>query len=124
MSILSGPLVACICSSSICLIPIHNTIEQPLYWYEDVLTRLLFGTPILACQTVMLAEYWSNFSFEKKGSTYLAMIGLLYVVQFCWIIGYYFLWTMYLGYVPPMPMNQHFVGIISVIAIKIAMLFR
>ena len=38
-TILSGPLLACICGGLVCLVPIHNVMEQPKYWYEDMTLR-------------------------------------------------------------------------------------
>ena len=124
LSILSGPLVACINASFFCLIPIRNVIKEPAYWYEDIMARLVSGMPVFACQLVIRADYWSNFSFKKRWPTYLWMIGLAYVAQGLCVAGYYWLWTVHLGYFPPLPMNQHLVGTISVIAINVALYFR
>ena len=123
-SILSGPLVACINASFFCLIPIHNVIKEPAYWYEDIMARWLPGIPIFACMIVIRADYWNSFSFEKRWPTYLWMLGLAYAGHFLCIAGYYWLWTVHLGYFPPMPMNQHLSGTISVIVINVALYFR
>ena len=57
LSILSGPLVACVFGSFICLLPIHNVLKEPAYWYEEVLCRMLSSGFLVACQTTVEAEF-------------------------------------------------------------------
>ena len=105
LSILSGPLLVCLYMSLVTLIPIHNVIEQPEYWYEDIITRVLTASPIHACMVMIRADYWARFSFKDRWTSYVLIIGYVFVLYVCLIGGYYLLWTSYLGFYQPMPLN-------------------
>ena len=124
LSILSGPLLACFCGSFLTLIPIRNVLEEFQYWYEDQLYKAIAVVPIFVISLLMKAEYWCNFSFERKYSTYLMSIGLSYCTYFIVITGYHLIWTQYLGHAQPLPMNQHLCGIAMVIEITITIWIR
>ena len=110
LSVLSGPIIACFCGSFLTLVPIHNVLEQPQFWYEDQLSKAIPVVPMIVSQILIHAEYWSNFKFEKKWQTYVFSIGLAYLTYFGVMTGYHFIWTYYLGYYHPLPMNQVFIG--------------
>ena len=82
------------------------------------------GIPVIVCQILHQAEVWTHFTFEKRWQTYLLVTGLTYAAMTCTLIGYYFIWTEYLGFQQPMPMNQHIVGVICVNVMVIAVWFR
>ena len=124
LSILSGPLLACTCGSFMCLIPIHNTLEQPSYWYEDTISRILCGAFILTCQNLLRAEYWSQFSFANKGKTYIVLIGLMHGIQGCAAIVYYYIWTKYMGFYQPMALNHFLCGSVAVLTINFSLWHR
>ena len=124
LSILSGPLVACVFGSFICLLPIHNVLKEPAYWYEEVLCRMLSSGFLVACQTTVEAEFWSNFRFEKRLTTYVFLVGLMYTLFSVCVIGYYYIWTVHLGFYQPGGLNHFIVGSISVIVVNIALWFR
>ena len=123
-SILSGPFVACFVGIFFCLIPMPNVLQQPSRWYEEILTRMYSGIPVIVCQILHQAELWTYFTFEKRWQTYLLVMGLTYATMTCTIIGYYFIWTEHLGLKQPMPMNQHIIASIAVTVMNIAVWFR
>ena len=70
LSILSGPLLACLCGNFICLVSILNVLKEPSHLYEDVICRYIAGIPVSTGIIIIRTEYCSNFSFENKKSTY------------------------------------------------------
>ena len=106
LSILSGPLLASLCGSFICLVPIRNVLKEPSYWYEDVICRYIAGIPVSTGIIIIRTEYCSNFSFENNKSTYGLLTMISFGVHFAFVIGYYYLWTNYYDYSPPMPFNR------------------
>ena len=80
ISILGGPLLAATAGSFLCLIPIHNVLEQPEYWYEEVTCRILAAGILYPVINLIRTEYWSNLFFEKRVQTYVLFIGLTNVV--------------------------------------------
>ena len=96
LSILSGPLIACINVSFLTLIPVPNILEQPQYWYEDHFFKSIPVVSMIGIQLLIHAEVWSNFSFQKKWQTYVLSLGLTYVAYVVAVTGYHFIWTYYL----------------------------
>ena len=117
LSILSGPVLACLANGMICLIPVHNVLEYPGYLYEDYVVRYLAGN-LLVFQTLTEAEFWSCFSFEKRISTYVTMIGLVMILGICINCGYYYVWTIHYGYSQPGALNHLIIGTIVGIVIN------
>ena len=123
LSTLSGPFLACVCGGILTLIPIHNVMEEPEYWYEDSIIRNLSMVTVYACLNTIRAEYWCNFVLENKFKTYLLMIGFMHVVGAIFNIVHYYFWTDIFGQFLPMAL-AHYVGgsagtcIISVILLQ------
>ena len=124
VSIWSGLLLSCACGSFLILVPVHNVMEEPNYWYMDQTYRFLAAIPIMTCQTFVRAKYWSNFSVPNTWQTYLMIIGAKFGVFLAVSFGYSLTWIYYLEFSPPIPMNQHLAAIPSFIAINIAIWFR
>ena len=105
LCVLSGPSAILAVLSVECLIPLHNVLKEPQYWYEHQLI-LAFGViPFVIGQTLQFTIYWANFSFEKKWTSYLAIIGVGSVTFFISTIIYDVVWTEYLGYFQPLPIS-------------------
>ena len=76
LSTLSGPIAMLAVISAECLIPLHNVLKEPQYWYEHILI-LTFGLmPFMISGTVNFAIYWAKFTFEKKWISYLEIVGV------------------------------------------------
>ena len=117
LSILSGPVLACLVNGMICLIPVHNVLEYPDYWYEEIVIRILVGN-LLVFQILIEAEFWSCFSFEKRISTYVTIIGLTMILGICINCGYYYVWTIHYEYSQPGALNHLIIGTIVGIVIN------
>ena len=118
VSIMSGPLLSLVCGIFLCLVPIKNVMENPGFWYEDQVCRFMAAIPILIVLNLIRGEYYSNFRFEQKWSTYVLYVGIGSVVYVVSIITYYVIWTHYYGYYQPMPLNQHLAGSILLMVIN------
>ena len=117
LSTLSGPMLACVCGSILTLVPIHSVFVHPSYWYEDSLCRILAAGIVFTCQQLIRADYWSNFTFENKLTTYVLMIGLTFGLHIGINVVYYSIWTIYLGLFQPMPLGHFLTG--SIIAVVV-----
>ena len=124
ISILSGPFWACLTGSFICLIPIHNVMEQPWYWYEDQLTKFFAVIPNMICLIIIRAKFWSGFEFEKEFKSYVVLGGFGMSVYLVVTIGYNLLWTKYFGYSLPMAMSEHGAAMSMFVAINVAIWLR
>ena len=123
MSVLSGPPLAFICGSFLCLIPFHDVLKNPDHWYEEQAACFMAAFPLTMSQAVAQAIYWSNLSFERTlaSGLYLVVLGcLIHVI----VQAFYFaIWT-YLGLYQPMPFSGYLGGTLGVLAVMIAMWFR
>ena len=113
LSIVSGLILSCVHGSLLCLIPIHNVMEQPAYWYEDAICRILYGGTILPVQIVLEIEYWACFTFEKRLQTYFLFVGYSLVICVSTYFVYFYLWIIQLGYSHPMPLGWFLSGCIT-----------
>ena len=104
-SLLSGPIAILAVISVECLIPFHNVLEEPQYWYEHQLI-LAFGViPFIMGQTLQFLIHWANFTFEKKWTTYFQIIGVGSVTFLMALITYHLVWTELFGYFHPLPIS-------------------
>ena len=123
LSVFSGPILALISGSFLCLLPMRNVLKQPEYWMQDHLTRVLamgYGN----VQNLFGAEYWADFKFKNRWATYLIMT-ILQISTYCVVITIYnLIWTTGLGYYHPMPMSQHIGAFGILTAYHIGVWFR
>lgn len=123
LSILSGPLIASISGSFMCLIPIRNVLKEPEYWFGETMSKIPIAIPFII-HTLYRTEHWSNFVFEKRMQTYMLFTGLTLIVILTYNMGYYYLWTIYLGFSYPLPLHHLLGGTITLIVITISSTFR
>ena len=124
LSTLSGPLLACVCGGILTLIPIHNVMEEPEYWYEDAIIRSLSIATVFACLNPIGAEYWANFALDDKFKTYLLMIGVTNVIAAIVAIVHYYFWTIHSGLHPPMALAHYVLGSTGTCIISVILLQR
>ena len=124
LSILSGPLLACVCGSFLTLIPIHNVLEQPNYWYEEFVCRMLSGGAITPCQNIARAEFWSNFSFDSRLTTYIWLILMGHGFALCAYAAHFYIWSIYFGLSQPLALGHFMIGTTLVLAINTTIYFR
>ena len=53
VSALSGIFLACGMSIFICLIPQHDILEEPFYWYENMILGAFVWSPIFSATLIM-----------------------------------------------------------------------
>ena len=124
LSIMSGPFLASIAGSILCLIPIHNVLEKPEYWYQEIICRVSAGGILHISQILIRTEYWSNFVFVKRMKTYILFIGLHLVLLYGVSLVFYYYWSIWIGAFFPMPLNHLACGSIALIVMTILTLFR
>ena len=123
-SIFSGPILAATAGSFLCLIPIHNVLEQPEYWYEEVTCRILAAGILYPVINLIRTEYWSNLFFEKRVQTYMLFIAVSQIVLVSSYITYLYYWNIHLKLFLPMPLNHIVGGSVLLIIITVFLKFR
>ena len=124
ISILSGPLFAATAGSFLCLMPMHNVLEHPEYWYEEVTCRILAAGILYPVINLIRTEYWSNLFFGKRVQTYMLFIAVSPIVLFSSYITYLYFWNIHLELFLPMPLNHIVGGSVLLIIITVFLRFR
>ena len=102
--------ILCCCGlamSMMTLIPRHNSILDPSYWFEVNITT---STAYFMMTAMIVLDFW--ILFGRKSFVYVRFFLKNYLATFLtWIIYFcfsYIIWTIVLGYNHPMPMvNQY-----------------
>ena len=102
-------LLAIVLSNLLCsiitVVPIHNVILEPFYWYEIVL-QTAFGF-VFACAAYMLlnCSYWMNINRIRKIDKFLKFYIFLCIVFSATGIIIILVWRDILGFIHPMPFS-------------------
>ena len=84
------------------LIPYHNVLKEPCYWYEFQIVAIVVYVPLLTwCSHPLLTVYYVNLPIKNKWFTYLTMYTIA-CVAWITVIGIYYY---HYDNVQPMPMN-------------------
>ena len=106
------------------LIPIHNVLEQPNYWYEEFICRVLSCGVIVTCQNAIRAECWSNFTFDNKFATYIWLILIGHGLGLCAYAAHFYIWIIHFGLSQPLALGHFMIGTALVLAINTTIYFR
>lgn len=116
LSIWSAPFLVWSVTGVQCLLPMHNALKEPQYWYEHQLI-LAFGLlPLFLGHALITVIYWSNFSFDKKWTTYIQTISIGTMTYSIVLTTYHMIWTHYLDLVLPLPLNLYLTASSSYVA--------
>ena len=109
----------------ITLVPGHNVLSEPYYWYETTtLVPIIGWIPMFVTALILQLEFWSNITYAKNIST---MIYLYVLGAFTCSIAsfsYNYLWTNILGFYPPAPFTGYFCGTQMIFTLHAATWFR
>ena len=124
LSLFSGPILACACAGIFCLIPAHNILQEPKYWYEFQLMIGVGFLPLFHAQVLLQGLYWADFPCENKWRSYLFLNCLGTGVYFIAVSIYYLIWTYILELPAPMAFNLYLSGTFSFMAAYFCVWFR
>ena len=122
LSVLSGPALAIAVASIRCLVPYHNVLEEPCFWYESILATLFAVIPFVVwLNHPLTTEYWSNFSMKKSFNTYLFLLLVASGIYITVIAIFYYYWG---DLAPPLPFNGFIAGSTVCLVIWISVILR
>ena len=105
----NGVLFGLFMNSVTALIPIHNVIEEPGYFYEVILTNMFF-TPLFAAQLLYQCSYWMNIDYIRTFKSYITIAILLVAYRVCIQGILYVVWVYQLDNPYPMPFHTTIEG--------------
>ena len=121
-SVLCGPALAIGIASIWCLVPFHNVLEEPCYWYEYHISSALLVNPFMTWTGhPMVTEYLANFSVNGSIKLFILLCIISCGTRITAAFIYYFNWT---GLAQPMPLGSLITGTIAYLATVILALFR
>ena len=116
MSIFCGIFLACIGTSLLTLIPGHDILKEPQYWYEFMIFGAT-GWAITGTVSVNLHfHYWADISHTQNWPSFICLIGIA-VLCFALVNSTLnLIWTYSLGLFPPVPFNYYITdGVVGLI---------
>ena len=106
------------------LVPAHDSVKDPSYWYEYMLMMNVGMWPNWAASVVLQCVFWGNFKELKTWSSWLFLWMFVASLFSTLICVYYLIWTQYYGYYSPMPFTGYTAGLISGSTGYLALWFR
>lgn len=118
LSSFSGPVLAIGAASIYTLIPYHNVLKEPCYWYEIQIGVVLAFLPFLVFMShPMMTRYWLEFKSTHSKLSYFVLYVIACGTYISTISVYYSKW---IGLTQPMPMNIYIGATITYVAITLA----
>ena len=104
------------------LIPVHNAILYPQYWYEGVLAGPIINTLLIPAYIVFNCSFWMNNAQIRKIKVYLMLCSVGLLALTITIVGVHSLWF-YFGYQPPVAYGGLISGYSIIIVLYICLWF-
>ena len=95
--------ICVICSSPILLLPQHNSIISPEYWYEGLINGCLSFPITLTLDTLIALKFYFKIGYMISARFFLRMYFISIIFVCIFYVVYFLIWTVGLGYNPPMP---------------------
>ena len=99
------------------LVPFHNVILSPEFWYELPLQAAFFAIPLVVANGILRSSFYLNVGFLKNKSFFIkALLGIeiFFLVSF---LTTYFVWSKIAGYHGPIPFSVYIFGLIMTLGI-------
>jgi hypothetical protein len=120
-----GGIGGCLISNCVLtLFPAHNVFDYPEYWYEFPLQLVFAFLPYWAAMVILRCSNYMNIDSIKNIRNFVTMfiaaaviIPLLYAAE-------YTVWTIFLDYPYPMPLNGYVVAITGMLVFFTTLWFR
>ena len=124
MSILCGTFLACIVTSLLTLIPGHDILKEPQYWYEFMIFGAT-GWAILGTISVNLHfHYWADISHTQIWSSFIYLISIAVLFFALVNSSLNLIWIYSLGLFPPMPFNYYITATVVGLILFASVFFR
>ena len=99
----------------ITVIPMHNVIVEPFYWYEGLVQSVIGWYFALAASLLLDCGYWMNTNQIRKVDKFLRLHIFLSVVGSATGIFIKLIWSNFLGLRHPMPFYGLIIGYVAIV---------
>ena len=102
----TGIIITCILVSGYALIPCHNHLEEPYFWYEYLLQLILIIVPFkLSINAIAFFTWIYQFDYVKNWNSFFFIVALDMAWYIVYSLLYYCIWVVFLGFSAPLPLN-------------------
>ena len=119
-----GLLLSCGYVSLITLVPGHNILKEPYYWYELMIFAATGANSISVALFILELAYWANISYAKNWTTFFIMFSFGAIIVISIDVTYFLIWTYHLGLYAPMPLNYFITGMSMFFGLEALLWFR
>ena len=100
---LFGILLACTALLSTLIVPWHNTLKEPFYWYEYFVYFVPPWLALLAAVFTMRLEYWAGIMYDKKMNLFFFLFGIGGIFYAVIVLFHYYIYVYYFELFAPLP---------------------
>ena len=115
ISWISGIVLSCLYISTITIIPLHNTLSEPQYYWELMLYMAFGFCSIFSSHVVLATFFVANMNPGKNWLAVIIMTLTGAIINIVITISYHFIWVNVLGFYAPMPMGLYITGSLTAI---------
>ena len=119
-----GIILTCLYVGLLTLIPMHNPIVEPEYFWEFVLFASFGWASIFTGYVVLQTNYWANMHPGNYWRDMFVMTLIISAVNICLTLIYNYLWTGILGYTAPMVFTYYIPGSLCGVVLCVLSWFR
>ena len=120
---LFGILLTCATLISTLIVPWHNVLKEPFYWYEMYVYNAPNWIALLSANYIMKVEYWGGIIFDKKMNLLFYLIGIGGLIYAFIVLSYYYICVYYYELFAPLPMGGRIPGALFVLVFLIPLIF-
>ena len=124
ISWVSGIILACVWVSVFCLVPQHNVVEEPSYWYELMCISSTAWVSIFTATLILKSAYWADIMYAKNWTSFFCLYGMTAITCILGHSSWNFMWINLLGLFPPVPFVVWHVSTMVLFVMYTALWFR
>ena len=113
LSWLSGIIVTCFYLSAITIVPLHNSLCEPQYYWEFMLFAAIGWVSCWNAGMFISTRFWANLHPGPWMTSFIMIMIITTAFNVVLTISYYYLWTDLLGFYAPMPLSYYLPGTCS-----------
>ena len=119
-----GVLLACGVVGSIALVPQHNILNEPEYWYEFMIFTATVANATLTASIILQCRHWANINYAINWAIFFTLCSIGAIVVILIIGSYYLLWTFHFKLFAPMPFTYYSAGTLIWGVLQVSLWFR
>ena len=110
ISWLAGIFISCLYIGAITIVPLHNTLYEPQYYWEFMLFAAFGWVSAFNAGFFVSTRYWANLHPGPWKTAFILIMIISSSFNIVFTITYHYLWVDILGFYAPMPLAYYLPG--------------